>query len=271
MKCTTCFHECEIPEGGRGFCRARVCENGQIVPENYGRLTSLALDPIEKKPLFDFHPGSLILSAGSYGCNLRCPFCQNYEISQADLHARAPMVSPEQLVQEAEKYVPMGNIGIAFTYNEPMIGWEYIRDTARLAKEKGLKTVVVTNGTASLPVLEEILPYVDAFNVDLKGFTDPVYQSYAGSLEMVKDFIARAAKDAHVEVTSLIVPGRNDSVEEMDRQAAWLASVDPDIPLHITRYFPRWKETADPTDLVLMEELEQAAKKHLNKVYLGNV
>lgn len=162
MKCTTCFHQCEIPEGGRGFCRARTCENGKIRPDNYGCLTSLALDPIEKKPLYDFHPGSLILSAGSYGCNLRCPFCQNYEISQENLHGRSLYVSPEQLIEEAKKYVPAGNIGIAFTYNEPMIGWEYIRDTAKLAKENDLQVVVVTNGTASREALEEILPYVDA-------------------------------------------------------------------------------------------------------------
>lgn len=271
MRCETCFHHCEIPEGGRGFCRARICENGAVRPENYGRLTSLALDPIEKKPLHDFYPGSLILSAGSYGCNLRCPFCQNHEISQENLHSRSHCVSPDQLVAQAEKYVPMGNIGIAFTYNEPMIGWEYIRDTAKLAKEKGLKVVVVTNGTASLETLEEILPYVDAFNIDLKGFTDPVYQSYAGSLEQVKQFIERAAKDAHVEVTSLIVPGKNDSLEQMDQQARWLASVDPDIPLHITRYFPRWKEQEAPTDIRQMEQLQKVAEKYLHRVYLGNV
>ena len=271
MKCTTCFHQCDIPEGGSGFCRARVCRDGQIRPENYGRITSLALDPIEKKPLHDFYPGSLILSAGSYGCNLRCPFCQNHEISQENLHSRSLYISPEQLVAEAEKYVPEGNIGIAFTYNEPMIGWEYIRDTARLASDKGLKVVVVTNGTASLEVLEEILPWVDAFNIDLKGFTDPVYQNYAGSLEQVKAFIQRAAGEAHVEVTSLIVPGKNDSPEQMDRQAAWLASVNPDIPLHITRYFPRWKDTDAPTDIGLMKELQQVAQRHLSKVYLGNV
>lgn len=131
--------------------------------------------------------------------------------------------------------------------------------------------VVVTNGTASLEVLEEILPWVDAFNIDLKGFTDPVYQSYAGSLEQVKAFIQRAAGEAHVEVTSLIVPGKNDSPEQMDRQAAWLASVNPDIPLHITRYFPRWKDTDAPTDIGLMKELQQVAQRHLSKVYLGNV
>ncbi|OLU45912.1 AmmeMemoRadiSam system radical SAM enzyme [Faecalibaculum rodentium] len=271
MKCTTCFHQCEIPEGGRGFCRARICENGKIRPDNYGCLTSLALDPIEKKPLYEFYPGSLILSAGSYGCNLRCPFCQNYEISQENLHGRSLYVSPEQLVEEAKKFGPAGNIGIAFTYNEPMIGWEYMRDTAKLAKENDLQVVVVTNGTASQEALEEILPFVDAFNIDLKGFTDPVYQSYVGSLEQVKAFIERAARDAHVEITSLIVPGKNDSLEQMEEQAKWLASVDPDIPLHITRYFPRWKETEDPTDIEQMKQLQKVAEKYLHKVYLGNV
>lgn len=271
MKCEVCFRQCVLKEGQKGFCRARVCKEGKIVPENYGMLTSLAIDPIEKKPLAQFYPGSLILSAGSYGCSLRCPFCQNHTISQQDLLDAAQYVSPQQLVETAEKYVPMGNIGIAFTYNEPMIDYEYIRDSARLAHEKGLKTVVVTSGNASVPVLEEILPYVDAFNIDLKGFTPESYSYVGGDLETTKAFIKRAAADAHVEITTLVVPGHNDSEEEIEAMAKWLASIDENIVLHLTRYFPNWKETKPPTDVAKLHHFGDVASRHLKNVRLGNV
>ena len=167
-ECSVCFRHCHIPEGGLGFCGGRTAKNGKVEAFNYGRITSLALDPIEKKPLARFHPGSLILSAGSFGCNLRCPFCQNYEISWSDEAAKfaekAESLQPEELVEIAEATRNRGNIGIAFTYNEPLIGYEFIRDTTRLAKEKDLKTVIVTNGTAELTVLEELKPYIDAMN-----------------------------------------------------------------------------------------------------------
>ena len=173
MKCEVCFRHCELAEGQTGFCRGRKCENGKILPLNYGQMTSLALDPVEKKPLQRFCPGSMILSCGSYGCNLACSFCQNYEISMAgEENSRTEYLPPEKLVKLAKALVPQGNIGIAFTYNEPLVGYEYVRDAAELAHGKGLKTVLVTNGTAELPVLEEVLPYIDAMNIDLKGFTE---------------------------------------------------------------------------------------------------
>lgn len=271
MECDVCFHRCTLKEGQTGFCRARKNENGRIIDENYGCISSATLDPIEKKPLAYFYPGSKILSVGSYGCNLRCPFCQNHEIAQQDLRNQCEKVTPQQLVDKAIELKPYGNIGIAFTYNEPMISWEFIRDTAKLAHENGLKVVVVTNGTATVETLEKILPYVDAFNVDLKGYTQDYYDWLHGDLETVKKFIETAAKKSHVEVTTLVVPGRNDSEEEMDALASFLASVDPDIPLHITRYFPRWKEKEDPTPVATLKKLEETATKHLNRVRIGNV
>lgn len=269
--CEVCFHKCTLKEGQTGLCRARTNQNGEIVPENYGCISSAALDPIEKKPLAFFYPGSMILSIGSYGCNLRCPFCQNHEIAQQDLRDQCEKVTPQDVVNKALELKPHGNIGIAFTYNEPMISWEFIRDTARMAHENGLKVVVVTNGTASVETLEKILPYVAAFNVDLKGFSQSYYDWLQGDLEMVKEFIRKAAEKSHVEVTTLVVPGRNDSVEEMDALSSFLASIDPDIPLHITRYFPRWKEKESPTPISTLEKLEETAKRHLNRVRIGNV
>ena len=210
-RCDVCFHHCEIPEGRRGFCGARRCVNGVIVPENYGRLTALALDPIEKKPLRRFFPGSRILSVGSYGCNLRCPFCQNSGISWSEEAMEwadtAAFLSPEALVRRALELRSRGNLGLAFTYNEPLIGWEYVRDAARLSHEAGLRNVLVTNGTAEPEVLEALLPHIDAMNIDLKGFTRQYYSTVlGGSLNAVLAFIARAVQRCHVELTTLIVP-----------------------------------------------------------------
>ena len=203
-KCEVCFRHCEISEGKLGFCGARTCENGTVKAANYGLVTSAALDPIEKKPLRRFHPGSTILSVGSYGCNLRCPFCQNYEISWSDYVKislkNAQYISPEKLAGYAENYRNEGNVGVAFTYNEPLIGYEFVRDTAKLVHEKGMLNVMVTNGTAELPILEELLPYIDAMNIDLKGFTDRFYSDVLkGSRKQVMSFIERAVRNCHVE------------------------------------------------------------------------
>ncbi|MCR5499748.1 MAG: radical SAM protein, partial [Acetatifactor sp.] len=213
--CEVCFRKCSLSEGQTGFCGARICASGKVVAANYGRITSAALDPIEKKPLKRFMPGAKVLSVGSYGCNLRCPYCQNHEISwskEAMGYAEhAEVLSPEELVQMALELRSRGNIGIAYTYNEPLIGYEFVRDTAKLAKEAGLKNVLVTNGMASKKVLDEISPYIDAMNIDLKAFTDYFYRDYIqGDLGMVKDFIEGAAERCHVELTTLIIPGEND-------------------------------------------------------------
>lgn len=272
MICELCFHHCGLSEGQTGFCRARACRDGAIVPLNYGKLTSLALDPIEKKPLRRFRPGSLILSAGSFGCNLRCPFCQNHPISMAaDGEAETAEVSPEALADKALELAPRGSIGVAYTYNEPLIGYEYVRDCAALVRGRGMVNVLVTNGTIEEKPWRELLPLIDAVNIDLKGFTPEWYRKLGGDLEAVKRSIALAAEQCHVEVTTLLVPGENDSAGEVRTLAQWLASVDRDIPLHLSRFFPRYRMTdkqATPVETVY--QLADEAKAYLSFVYTGN-
>ncbi len=283
-KCEVCFRHCDIPEGGKGFCGARTCSGGVVTAANYGRVTSLALDPIEKKPLARFHPGTWILSAGSYGCNLRCPFCQNYGISWSDeafrYRDRADYISPEELAGIAASCRDEGNIGVAFTYNEPLIGYEYVRDTAKLVHEAGMVSVIVTNGTAELSVLEELVPYIDAMNIDLKGSTDRYYNEVlGGDLEMVKAFITEAVRHCHIELTTLIIPGENDSEAEMRELTRWVAALkDADgstigrnVPLHISRFFPRFRMTdRDATSVRHIYRLAAIAREELRYVYTGN-
>ncbi len=270
--CPVCMHHCTIEEEKTGLCRARSNENGRIVCTNYGKITSYALDPIEKKPLRRFFPGSKILSVGSYGCNLSCGFCQNYGISMVkEEEADYGILMPEELVNKALACTAKGNIGIAYTYNEPLIGYEYVRDCAKLARKNGLKNVIVTNGCAELEVLEELLPYTDAFNIDLKGFTEHFYKKVGGSLSMVKAFIERAAKESHVEVTTLVIPGENDDVKEIKQAVSWLASVDENIPYHISRFFPMWKmQDKEATRIETVYSLAETAREHLKYVYEGN-
>ena len=279
-ECKVCFRHCQIAEGRLGFCGARIARNGCVEAYNYGRITSLALDPIEKKPLARFFPGSRILSVGSFGCNLRCPFCQNHEISwsaQAREFARtAETVSPTQLTELALATRPRGNIGVAFTYNEPLVGYEFVRDTARLAKAEGLKSVVVTNGTAELSVWEELRPYIDAMNIDLKGFTDRYYhQVLGGDRQQTMAFIEAAVKTCHVELTTLIVPGENDGGEEMRELSQWVSGLqNPDgsgVPLHISRFFPRFHmQDRKATDVRAVCRLAEIARESLEFVYTGN-
>ena len=271
-RCELCFHRCELDEGQTGLCRARGRRNGELVCLNYGKLTSLALDPIEKKPLRRFHPGSLILSAGSFGCNLRCPFCQNHEISMAGAGELQSMeMPPEQLAAKAAELAPQGNIGVAYTYNEPLTGYEYVRDCAAMVRERGLVNVLVTNGTAEEAPWRELLPLIDAANIDLKGFTNPWYRKLGGDLDTVKRSIALAAERCHVEVTTLLVPGENDSVEEVRELARWLSGVDPGIPLHLSRFFPRYRMTDHPpTPVERVYRLADEARAYLSFVYTGN-
>ncbi|MCI8741395.1 MAG: AmmeMemoRadiSam system radical SAM enzyme [Lachnospiraceae bacterium] len=272
--CQVCMHRCNLEEGQKGICGARINQGGTIRCDNYGKVTALALDPIEKKPLNMFYPGSLILSVGSYGCNLRCPFCQNHEISMAgqDQGNRDYVrLSPEMLADKARTCKGLGSIGVAFTYNEPLVGWEYVRDTAKLVKEAGMVNVLVTNGTAFPEVLKELLPYMDAMNIDLKGFTREYYRKLGGDLEMVREFIVQAAALCHVELTTLIVPGENDSPEEMEQEARWIASVDKGIPLHVTRFFPRYHMMdREATRTRQVYYLAEVAKGYLEHVFVGN-
>lgn len=271
--CQVCVHHCRLEPGQWGFCRARKNEKGTVVCKNYGRVSSLALDPIEKKPLNRFYPGSRILSVGGFGCNLRCPFCQNYEISMTGKEemAGAVYLPPQELAERALAYQGMGNIGVAFTYNEPLVGWEYVLDTARAVRQNGMKNVLVTNGTASLDVLEKLLPFVDAMNIDLKGFREEYYRELGGSLQAVKEFIVRAAAQCHVELTTLIVPGKNDSLREMEEEAGWIASVDEKIPLHVTRFFSRYQmRDREATEVQHVYRMAEAAGNYLRDVFVGN-
>ena len=271
-KCNVCWRNCMPPEGYCGVCGARKTVNGKVVCDNYGKLTSIALDPIEKKPLNHFHPGAKILSVGSYGCSLHCPFCQNHEISMPSTDIGYRFVLPEELADLAESMKEKGNIGLAYTYNEPLISYEYVRDCGKLIHERGMYNVLVTNGMATLDIWKEISPYIDALNIDLKSFREEYYHDVlGGDLNMVKDFIKEAVKTAHVEITTLVIPGVNDSDEEIREMASWIASLNKDIPYHLSRFFPAYKmNDATATPIRTVYRLASVASEYLTNVYTRN-
>lgn len=270
--CNVCPHRCNLSENQTGLCRARKNVNGEITAINYGQLTAIALDPIEKKPLNRFYPGSNILSVGSFGCNLKCSFCQNHHISMASKNEmRVQFVKPEELINIALDLKDRGNIGIAYTYNEPLVGYEYVRDCAKLAQDKNLKNVVVTNGCFCEEPMKELLPFIDALNIDLKGFTHEFYKKIGGELDTVKNFIKLAAKYCHVEVTTLIIPDENDTEDEIRELSEFIFSVAPEIPLHLSRFFPCYKmQDKRPTDVKKIYDLANIAREKLKYVYEGN-
>lgn len=251
VTCGVCPHKFQLAKGEVGLCGVRWSDGVKTQSTNYGRLTSTALDPIEKKPLAMFMPGTKILSVGLYGCNMQCPFCQNWEISTArDGDVRADYMQPWRLASLALELKTQGNIGVAYTYNEPLVTYRYVVDAAAMVRTAGLKNVLVTNGCCTAEVAAQVIPLMDAINVDLKVFSAEGYEKLGGDFHAVKDFIAMASADpgVHLELTTLIVPGLNDSAEMMEAEAAWIASLDPAIPLHITRFFPRHKmQSAQPT------------------------
>lgn len=271
-ECDLCFHRCQLEEGQVGFCRGRRNSKGVIIPLNYDRVTSIALDPIEKKPLKYFHPGSMILSLGGFGCNLRCPFCQNHSISMADEKTFTRHLSVSDAVDLAKSLIKDGNIGLAYTYNEPLINFEYVLDCSKEIRNSGMVNVLVTNGTIEEAPLRKLLPFIDAYNIDLKGFSQTFYDKISGDFESVKRTIMITSKVAHVEVTFLAIEGENDSDEDMEQMAKWLADINPDLPLHITRFFPNylWKEKRITSKETLVR-LKLIASKYLNRVSLGNI
>lgn len=271
--CNLCPHHCALAEGQVGFCHTRRNEGGQIKSLNYGRVTSLAIDPIEKKSLYHFYPGSVILSLGSFGCNMACPFCQNHTISQGGEQEVRWQISPMQLAELAQETSQQyGSIGVAFTYNEPLLSYEYLRDTLPLLHQAGQKAVLVTNGQIEEEPLTELLPYIDAMNIDLKTFAEKTYAKLGGSLQAVQRTIQMAAEvGVHVEVTTLVVPGISDDINEFCAEVDWLAAVSREIPLHLSRYFPRYQYKAPATPLDKLYELQRIAQKCMKYVYLGNV
>ncbi|NLP48180.1 MAG: AmmeMemoRadiSam system radical SAM enzyme [Clostridiales bacterium] len=273
LQCSICPHKCRLGPGQTGICRARANLGGKIVSLNYGKVTAIALDPIEKKPLRHFYPGKKILSVGSFGCNMRCPFCQNYSISMAEQgQNQTKNYSPEELTELALDLKNKGNIGLAYTYNEPLVGYEFVYDCTQSVKKQNLKNVLITNGLICDAPFKKILPYIDAMNIDLKCFNEDYYRKLGGDLETVKETIATAIGSCHLEITNLIVPGENDSPEEMTSMVAWLATLDENIPLHISRFFPNYKvKEKGATPFKTMEALYRIAKYHLKNVYLGNV
>ncbi len=275
VTCRLCPHECRIPEGGSGICRVRSNRSGTLYAGSYGIVSAIAMDPVEKKPLYHFHPGKYLLSIGTMGCNFRCSFCQNYQIAQSGPEAFSQRgntddASPHYLLSLCRQ--EENCVGIAYTYNEPNTWYEYVLDTARLIKEKGYKNVLVTNGYIQEKPLLELLPLTDAMNIDVKGFTEGYYRSLCGgSLEPVKRTVELAAKQCHVEVTTLIIPGKNDNEEELSAQCRWLASVRPDIPLHLSRYFPRYRMHEAATPAETLKRLKEKAGHYLEYVYIGNL
>jgi len=265
---------CAIAEGKSGICRVRKNEDGQLFTEVYGKACCLRFDPIEKKPLYHFFPGSVILSVGSVGCNLRCKFCQNWEISQtcAEDYPYIKPVSVDEIILMANERDD--NTGIAYTYNEPVVWYEFMLDIAKKSKEAGLNNVMVSNGYINASPLDDILEYMDAFNIDLKAFTDDFYKRVTSArLQPVKDTIRKIRKHGrHLELTHLLITGLNDEEEQFEALVKWIGEeLGPDTPLHLSRYFPNFEMENQATPLVKLIQLYELATNYLNYVYLGNV
>lgn len=274
VQCTLCPHNCILSEGKAGICRVRINEGGKLTTTVNGFVSSINFDPIEKKPLYHFYPGSTILSLGTYGCNLRCFFCQNCTISQTAAEPELPHIyyTPEQIVQIALQRP--GNIGIAFTYNEPVVWFEYMYDIARLAKKAGLKTVMVTNGFINKEPLNALLEYIDAFSVDLKAFNEEFYSkvtsSKLGPVKKTLKQISLAGK--HLEIVNLVIPELNDDKTSFAAMVRWIANeLGQDTVFHISRYYPNYKLKTEATSVSSIHGLKSLAKKELKYVYAGNI
>jgi len=268
VACELCPQACVIDEGGSGICLGRVNRDGVLYAENYGECVSAAIDPIEKKPLYHVCPGEQVLSVACNGCNLRCDFCQNWTIAQTKV-ATTPL-SPEALVELA---LEKASFGIAYTYTEPLVWFEYLLAAGALAHERGLKNILVTNGIINEEPLKELLPLVDAMNIDLKSMNGGFYREYChvDGLETVKRTIRLASEATFIEVTNLMIPDLNDSEEETRELVAFLADVNPATPLHFSRYYPTHKMAVEPTPGETLRHAKEIAREKLHYVYLGNL
>lgn len=269
--CVLCPRNCKIKDGYRGYCRSRFNEGGILYTEN-DSLSALALDPIEKKPLFKFYPTSNILSVGGSGCNFRCPFCQNWHISQCENRNHIKL-SPEELVQKAEGLKKSRNIGLAYTYSDPIVMFEYVMEAAQLIREKGMQNVFISNGYINEEPLKDLFKYMDAFNIDVKAFTKEKYQAhFKADFAIIKKNLELIVKNKiHLEITCLIVPGINDNIEEAEKFFKWIAQLNPQIPLHLSRYYPNYNEEKPATDISLLKEMKGLASLYIKNVYVGNI
>jgi pyruvate formate lyase activating enzyme len=274
IRCLLCPHHCLIKEGKSGICRVRTNREGILEADNFGKLSGVHLDPVEKKPLYHFHPGKQVLSVGSVGCNLQCQFCQNCEISQSGVEEFPGLrnYSPEMIVQLALQ--TRENIGISYTYNEPTVFYEFMLETAEMARKHEMKNVMVSNGYIERLPLERLLEYMDACNIDLKGFNDVFYKKYTRSS---RDPVLQSLKtirqhNCHLEVTNLVIPHLNDNVQEFRNMVDWIeGELGKHTALHLSRYFPRYKMSIESTDSALLEKLFEIASEKLKYVYLGNL
>lgn len=270
VRCRVCPHNCIIREGKSGMCRVREVEDGKLWAINYGEISALSLDPIEKKPLFHYKPSSEIFSIGSFGCNFTCGFCQNYAIAQ--FRPVTEYMSVDEIIKKAVEFKSQNNIGIAFTYNEPMMYYEYMIDVAKRCKSEELDVVVVTNGFINEQPLRELLPFVDAMNIDLKSFSEDFYKKECtGNLKDILRTIEIASKECHVEITTLLITDHNDTEEEVRKIGEFIASIDKNIPLHLSRYYPTYKFKEEATNIDNVKKLAEIAREYLKYVYVGNV
>lgn len=275
VRCMLCPHSCAISEGLTGRCRARKNIGGQLRTLTWGKLGALQIDPIEKKPIHFFMPNTMTLSVGSLGCNMNCQFCQNHHLARPPEINRLLQTStstnhvpPQQLIKEAMRN---DTPSISYTYNEPTVNYEYVLQSSELARDQGIANIIVTNGFIGHQPLQGWLTNVDAMNIDLKCFNEKAYRRLGGRLAAVQQTIYTAAEQVHVEITSLLVTGINDNIYEIEAMARWLATIDENIPLHLSRYFPQQDYLQQATDIDFMEQAYEVARSHLKRVRLGNV
>lgn len=267
IECLMCPHFCSVKSDKWGICRGRKNIDGRLWATNYGETTSIAMDPIEKKPLYHFHPGSQILSIACNSCNMRCPFCQNWEISQAEV--KTQYIPPEILQKMMKDHDSMG---VAYTYTEPLMWFEYLTDAGKAIHEIGGKNILVTNGMINEDPLLELIPLIDAMNIDLKTMNPEVYKkTLKGDLAAVKNTIEIAHKNCHIEITNLLVTGLNDKKADIDSLIDYVSSIDPNIPLHFSRYYPNHNYTKPPTAVKTIEYAYAKAREKLGYVYIGNL
>ncbi|MBN1500192.1 MAG: AmmeMemoRadiSam system radical SAM enzyme [Spirochaetes bacterium] len=266
--CMLCPHHCKISPGKSGICGVRKNKDNVIITDNFNKISSLAFDPVEKKPLYHYYPGSRILSAGTFGCNLKCPYCQNWQISQS-VSGNYREMSSEDLIETA-----LGNDVnlLAYTYSEPIVWYEYVKQTSISAIKAGIKNVMITNGMINPDPLKEISSYIDAWNIDLKTSDRKVFSKvHKGHLDTVMHTISYLSGKAHVEITALIVTGINDNLNDFTGIVDFIASIDKRIPLHVTRYFPAYNYSAPATDPEIMHRFYDIANTKLDYVYCGNL